>query len=234
MAEQMPNSCARVVLLHGLLLTSLSMRPVARHLRQCGHRTICLGYPSRKEVLPLLARHFLAPLIEDLRRQQVSTIHFVTHSMGGVLLRCYLAENHLPEMGRVVMISPPNRGSELVDFFNRFRWFRSLFGPAACQLETARETLPSQLGPFPAGYLPDCLGIVTGDKTILPFWDKVFHGPSDGRVSVASAQLAGMNDFLVLPQSHVLILCNQEAQKQIAFFLEHGHFLHKEQPSIPE
>jgi triacylglycerol lipase len=153
-----------------------------------------------------------------LRHQGVSRIHFVTHSMGGIVLRAYLALQTPPEMGRVVMLSPPNQGSELVDCLCRFGWFRLFFGPAGCQLGTGAEALPARLGPavFP-------LGILTGNRPAIGL-SRFFPGPNDGKVSVERAQLPGMADFLVLPCGHSLIMRHRLVQEQVVCFLATGRF----------
>ena len=138
--------------------------------------------------------------------------------MGGILLRAYLAETSLVELGRTVMLSPPNQGSELVDRLCPSAWFRLLFGPAGCQLGTGANDLPARLGPaaFP-------LGIITGNRPAIGL-SRFFPGPSDGKVAVARAQLPGMADFLVLPYGHALIMRHRPVQEQVACFLETGRF----------
>ncbi|WP_028319291.1 esterase/lipase family protein [Desulfobulbus elongatus] len=207
-----------VILLHGLARTRRSMRPLAVFLARRGYRVVNVGYPSRRDPIEILARPALAPAVAVLRRQGIGTIHFVTHSMGGILLRVFLADEPLPELGRTVMLSPPNQGSELVDRLGRFAWFRLVFGPAGCQLGTGPDALPARLGPatFP-------VGILTGNRPALGL-ARFFPGPSDGKVAVARAQLAGMADFLVLPYGHALIMRYKAVQEQVAFFLENGRF----------
>lgn len=209
---------AGVILLHGLARTRRSMRPLATYLEQRGYAVVNVGYPSRCSPIEHLAQIALPPAVAALRRQGVATIHFVTHSMGGILLRTYLAGESLPELGRVVMLSPPNQGSELVDFLGRFKWFRFLFGPAGCQLGTGPEQLPARLGPatFP-------VGILTGNRPAIGL-ARFFPGPSDGKVSVARARLAGMADFLVVPYGHSLLMRHRRVQEQVAFFLKNGRF----------
>ena len=213
-----PAEKAGVILLHGLARTRRSMRPVAVFLEQRGYATVNVGYPSRRASIEHLAQTAIPPAVAALRRHGVTTVHFVTHSMGGIVLRTFLAHTPLPELGRVVMLSPPNGGSELVDFLDRFGWFRLLFGPAGCQLGTGPEQLPLRLGPatFP-------VGILTGNRPAIGL-GRFFPGPSDGKVSVARAQLDGMADLLVLPYGHSLIMCHRAVKEQVVFFLKNGRF----------
>lgn len=207
-----------VILLHGLARTRRSMRTLASCLQRQGYTVANVGYPSRRYPIETLARKTLLAALATLRQQGVNSIHFVTHSMGGILLRVYLAEQSLPELGRVVMLSPPNQGSELVDLFCRYAWFRFLFGPAGCQLGTNPNSLPNRLGParFP-------LGIITGNRPALGL-AHFFSGPSDGKVAVERARLEGMADFLVLPYGHALIMVRRQVQEQVIHFLRAGRF----------
>lgn len=194
------------------------MQPLARHLEGLGYMVVNLGYPSRRHPVETLARMAIPPGIRQLRRQGVCRIHAVTHSMGGLLLRAFLALETIPEMGRAVLLCPPNQGSELVDLLRRFAWFRHLFGPAFCQLGTGPQDLPTRLGPAPC-----LLGVLTGNRP-APGLAHFFPGPNDGKVSVARAQLAGMADLLVVPYGHALIMRHGPVLDQVAHFLAHGHF----------
>ncbi|MDR2550296.1 MAG: alpha/beta hydrolase [Desulfobulbus sp.] len=207
-----------VILLHGLARTRLSMRSMAAFLERRGYLVVNVGYPSRRYPIETLAHSAISPAIAALRRQQAATIHFVTHSMGAILLRAFLAGEPLPELGRAVMLAPPNQGSELVDCLGRFAWFRLLFGPAGCQLGTGPDQLPARLG---SAVFP--VGILTGDRPAVGL-GRFFPGANDGKVSVAKAQLAGMDDFLVLLCGHSLIMRHRTVQEQVAAFLANGRF----------
>lgn len=207
-----------MILLHGLVRTRRSMAPLAAFLKQRGYTVANIGYPSRRAAIETLARQVLPPAVAALRRQGIGVIHFVTHSMGGILLRAYLAETSPVELGRTVMLSPPNQGSELVDCLCPYVWFRLLFGPAGCQLGTGTKDLPARLGPAAFS-----LGIITGNRPAIGL-SRFFPGPSDGKVSVARAQLPGMTDFLVLPYGHALIMRYRPVQEQVVYFLRTGRF----------
>ena len=210
---------AGVVLLHGLARTRLSMRSLIGPLQRAGYLVINPGYPSRRYPVETLARLTIPPAVTHLRAQGATTIHFVTHSMGGILVRAWLAAEPLPELGRVVMLAPPNQGSELIDWLGRFRWFRLLFGPAAGQLGTAGHSLPSQLGPvdFP-------LGVLIGDRGAHWPLARCFAGANDGKVAVARAQVEGMADFRVVDCGHAFIMRNRRVQDLAVRFLGSGRF----------
>lgn len=207
-----------VVLLHGLARTSRSMAPMAQALKRAGYAVQNLDYPSRDFSVEALAERIFEPLQARLADPDCRT-HFVTHSMGGIVLRQYLSTHEAPGLGRVVMLSPPNGGSEAVDRLRHLWPFQWLNGPAGQQLGTGRDSLP--LG------LPDAdypLGVITGNRSINLLLSSLIPGPDDGKVSVQRAQLAGMRDFLVVPYSHPVIMRRQPVIEQTLHFLRHAHF----------
>lgn len=214
----LPAARETVVLLHGLGRTADSMKPVERRLRRAGYDVVNVAYPSRRLAIAALARDHLAPVIAA--HQAAPKLHFVTHSMGGILLRCHLRDHRVPNLGRVVMLAPPNAGSEVADRLRDTWFYRALNGPAGRQLGTAG--LPGELGPWPehAG----ALGIIAGNRSFNPLFSSWIDGPDDGKVSVARARLAGMRDFLVVPYSHTWLMRRAAVLGQIEAFLRDGRF----------
>ncbi len=210
---------AGVVLLHGLARTRLSMRTLAASLCRAGYQVDNPGYPSRRHAIETLARLVIPPAVARLRRRGAATIHFVTHSMGGILVRSFLAEAPPPELGRVVMLAPPNQGSEVVDWLGRYPWFHRVFGPAAGELSTGADSLPCRLGPadFP-------LGILIGDRGAHWPLARCFTGANDGKVAVARARLEGMADFRVVDCGHAFIMRDRRVQELVVRFLRAGEF----------
>jgi len=218
-----PATRPTVVLLHGLTRSAGSMAKMARALDHAGFRTCNLAYPSTSHPVGDLAENFVLPQILACRGNGTEPLNFVTHSLGGIVVR-YLAANH-PELpiGRVVMLSPPNRGSEVVDKLGDFRIFAWINGPAGQEVGTGSESLPNRLGP------PSFeLGIITGDRSLNLLLSLLIPGPNDGKVAVARARLAGMRDFLVIHATHPLIMRNRRAIAQAIRFLREGSFEHEE------
>ncbi len=209
-----------VVLLHGIAQTHWSMTRFKLKLAASGYQVVNVNYPSTKESIDDLS-DYLGEQLKQCCRDDGATTHFVTHSLGGIVLRYHLAEKPLPTLGRVVMLTPPNSGSEIVDLLKDSRLFKTAMGPVGQQLGTDTESLPQQLGPVDFE-----LGVIAGEATINPIFSRLIPGSDDGVVSVESAKTPGMKDFLVVPHSHTLILFSEEVIDQTIHFLEHGRFDH--------
>lgn len=209
-----------VILLHGLARTSTSMNKLGKRLIRAGYAVVNYDYPSRHATVEELAESAISSAL-DLSEQQdrVNSIHFITHSMGGILVRYYLSQHELPKLGRVVMLSPPNNGSEVIDKLSHVPGFRLINGLAGFQLGTGSNDLPKALG---AAHFE--LGIITGDRSINPILSYLIPGRNDGKVALESARLEGMSDFLILPHTHPFIMKSNEAIAQSIYFLKHGRF----------
>ncbi len=209
-----------VVLLHGLARTSASMNRMQRKLNEAGFETCNISYPSRSHTIETLATEYVLPQIEECAGKGEVSIDFVTHSMGGLIVR-YLAEEELADrMGRVVMLSPPNGGSQIVDKIGDWWLFEVVNGPAGSEMGTDSTSLPRQLGP------PDYeVGVIAGTRSINLILSTLIEGDDDGKVSVENARLEGMTDFLAIPASHPFIMRKTRAIEQAIHFLENGVFL---------
>ncbi|MCU0753782.1 MAG: alpha/beta fold hydrolase [Xanthomonadales bacterium] len=209
-----------VVLLHGLARSSASMRPMAAALEDRGYRIANIDYPSREQPIERLAPLAVGEGLAQCRAQSATAIHFVTHSLGGILVRAYLGEHAVPELGRVVMLGPPNQGSEVVDQFAGVPGFEALNGPAGGQLGTGPNSVPLKLG-----RVDFTLGVIAGTQSINPILSTAFNGPNDGKVSVSRARVAGMSDFIALPVSHPFLMRDDAVIRQTLQFLHSGRFL---------
>ena len=208
-----------VILLHGLAKTENSMLKMELFFMNQGFHVVNIGYPSRKKSIQTLSTETIGRAIDQCSKMNADKIHFVTHSMGGILVRYYLEYNRVDNLGRVVMLSPPNQGSEAVDKLKDLSLFKWINGPAGEQLGTDKDSLPNRIGP--AQYET---GIITGDKTINPILSLLIPGEDDGKVSVERAKLAGMKDFLVVHKAHPFIMSDRVVMDQVIYFIENGKF----------
>lgn len=208
-----------VVLLHGLARTSDSMSGMARALETAGYHVCNVSYPSRKHTIEVLTADFVAPAVRACRSSETDTVHFVTHSLGGIVVRQLARSTPDVKIGRVVMLSPPNHGSEVVDRLGSLSLFTFINGPAGLQLATGEEYLPRTLGPASFD-----VGVITGSRTVNPILSLLIPGEDDGKVSIESAKLEGMKDFCLIPATHPFIMTNKRAIAQTLAFLAEGRF----------
>lgn len=198
------------------------MKKLEKSLSLQGYNVINLNYPSTKHPIEFLSEEILSEAIEQCQKRFPPRIHFVTHSLGGIIVRYYLSLHELSNLGRVVMLSPPNQGSELVDRLKKSFIYRKINGPAGQQLGTDKGSLPLNLGPVNFE-----LGVITGNRSFNFLSSMIIPGQDDGSVSVERAKVAGMKDFLVLPQSHTFIVKSRDAIEQVIYFLKYGMFNHE-------
>ena len=217
-----------VVLLHGLGRSPLAMAGLGRFLRRQGFQVVNQGYPSRQQSIPELCRQLFHDLIPHLTGAQ--RIHFVTHSMGGILLRYGLQHWQVPRhrLGRAVMLAPPNQGSEVVDLLRRWPLIPRIMGPAFLQLGTDESSVPQQLLQRENNQLPIEVGVIAGSRSIEPWSALWLPGENDGKVSVARSQHPAMKDFCVLDVNHTFIMNDQNVRQQIVHFLRQGEFRHQD------
>ena len=209
-----------VVLLHGLARTAASMDKMQEALEEAGYRTANIDYPSREKEIAELANLAVEEGLAACRADaDVDKINFVTHSLGGILVRQYLSTNTIEELGRVVMLGPPNQGSIAADDFSGIPGYDWLNGPAGHQLGKGKDSVPLALGPVDFD-----LGVIAGNRSIDPITSAVLKDPDDGRVSVEDTKVEGMKDFIVVPNSHAFMMRMKGPIELTKTFLRTGSF----------
>jgi pimeloyl-ACP methyl ester carboxylesterase len=216
----MGNEC--VILLHGLARSDASMKKMEKYCIKNGYTVFNIGYPSTEKPINELTT-LIASNLKTLNAAAFEKMHFITHSMGGIITRNYVSRFRPSNLGNVVMLSPPNKGSELVDKLKGWKLFRMINGPAGQELGTGKTDIPSLLGKSEFS-----LGVITGTKSYNPLYSYLIPGDDDGKVSVESAKGAGYKDFLSVPCSHTFIMNNKKVIKETLFFIKNGRFTHIE------
>lgn len=212
-----------VILLHGLGQTHHAMSGLANYLELNNYIVVNIDYPSTKKPIKELAKSHISLMLKECLKHNPKNINFVTHSLGGVVLREFLHSHNLSNIGAIVMLAPPNHGSEIADLLQHNFLFKILLGPAAQELTTAKNSTPNSL----PNSLPYPLGIIAGNFNFNIINKLIFHGENDGKVSTSSTQMNNMKDFIILPVSHIFMFRNKLVKKQVLNFLEHRQFLHQ-------
>ena len=230
--EQAVESDACIILLHGLGRSSLSMKAVEWRLRDTGYVVVNNSYPwlgkTIEEIAPLVIDEGLADCDEAGKTQ----IGFVTHSLGGIVLRQYLETRELPGLSRVVMLAPPNQGSVMAEDLLANKAIKPLMPEPARQLGTGDDSVPRQLGPVKFE-----LGVIAGNSSRLLVTDGLEGEANDGTVTVEETQVEGMSDFIEMPVDHSFLMWRESVLNQVVNFLRDGHFDHaveNDQQSSPE
>ena len=207
-----------MVLLHGIARTSVSLTRLERALRANGFATLNIDYASRRKPIAGLADDIHPEVARFAKRE--APLHFVAHSMGGLVTRAYIAKYRPDRLAGVVMLGTPNGGSEVADLLSGYRLYNAFYGPAGLELITTSTSRPDAL---PAVDYP--VGVIAGNRFIDPVAGLlVLPKPNDGRVSVQSAMVAGMADHIVVKASHTGLPRHAGAIEQTIAFLRDGRF----------
>ncbi len=213
-----------VILLHGILRSKTDMLPLTMFFEKRGYKTLNILYPSREQQLEELSDFVHKKITTCPHYHKDITLNFVTHSMGGLISRYYIARQKPENLGKVVMLGPPNTGSEFADWLSETQVlapiFKTVFGPASEQLTTDYEHIDGDIT-YP-------LGIIAGNMSVNPLSPWVLDGEHDGIVPVERTKIDGMSDHIIMSTTHSFMMFNTDVMKQALHFLQHKKFNHIE------
>jgi len=216
------NEC--VILLHGLARTASSMNKMEQRLLKEDYKVVNVDYPSREYEIEELSTLAIEKGLEGCKTYKPTKIHFVAHSLGGILVRQYLSKNKIEKLGRTVMLGPPNSGSEAVDKLKNVPGYKFINGPAGMQLGTGIQSIPQSLGEADFE-----VGIIAGTRSINIFLSMLIPSTDDGKVSLESAHLKNEKAFLDVPVSHPFLMKNDQVIENVVRFIKYGKFVKDQQ-----
>ncbi|MEM9278126.1 MAG: alpha/beta fold hydrolase [Pseudomonadota bacterium] len=211
----------QVVLLHGLARSSAHMADLEKFLEGKGYTVFNLDYRSTQQDLETIT----AAVATEIRGKMDPSrpIHFVGYSMGGIVTRAVLNKYRPDNLGRVVQLASPNKGSEVADLLKENILYKAIFGPAGQQLTTEDAGIDDLLGSVDYD-----LGVVAGNFSIDPVSSSIIPGDDDGKVSVESTKVSGMHDHIIVYASHTFFPQTDAVQEQTLHFLRTGFFKHSQ------
>ena len=166
---------------------------------------INIHYPTRSDTVENLTEKYLKPELAEKCTDETKKINFVTHSIGGIMVRYFLSKNEPANLGKVVMLAPPNQGSKAADKWSKNKFMKAVMGPAMNEMTTKEDSLVNTL---PSPWYE--VGVIAGEY--------------DEKASVEKTRLKGMKDFLIVPTEHTYIMNNDEVIDAVIRFLKEGNF----------
>lgn len=214
-----------IILLHGLWRSSQSMKPLERALEEAGYGVVNQSYPSRTHRVEELSVLAVEEGLAQCRALGTGQVGFVTHSLGGILVRDYLSRHEITGLQRVVMLGPPNGGSQMAEYVLATEFLQPFLPPVIAQLGSSDNSVPRQLG-----RVNFALGVIAGTSNLKSFLPGAPDEPSDGTVAVAETVVPGMMDFIELPVGHTFMMWDDTVIEQTLFFLANGTFKRSSPP----
>ena len=209
-----PVSSYCVVLLYQLGRSAFPLVLLEEVLQRQGYQTVKVDYSSTKQTIQALSDYVLP---QGFAAYGSAKTHLVTHSMGSILARYWLAHQTPDNLGHVVILAPPNQGSDPVDILGPLPPFEWINGLAGEQLETYGLALSLPAVTFD-------LGIIVGSQTLNPAYSTLIYGANDRKISVAATKVEGMRDHIILPVTHTFIMNAPNVLAQTFVYLETGRF----------
>lgn len=213
-----------VYLIHGFGSIKLTMNSLAKHLKKNGYTVTNWGYNSLGKSIPELGKM----LFDEIKsKKEIDSLNFVTHSMGGLVVRSLLGyskqDSAFPQICRIVMLSPPNKGAEIADFFAQSRIIKKILGPNLEYMTTDSTSLANNL-PVPED---EEVGIIAGAKFDSKGYNLIIEGDDDGFLTTDKTRLGTEKDFIVISEAHFFMAHNKKSKEYVLRFLKTGKFIDK-------
>lgn len=203
-----------VVLVHGMFRTSTSMLALQRMLEQHGYQTVAFDYWSNHNRIETSAAELQQTLHARFAGHAPDELHFVAHSMGGLVCQEYLRRNDALAPSSCVYIAVPHRGAMLAELRRRWFVFRWIMGETGALQLAPADPLHQRPIPLPCPAL-----VILGTQGPIVADSRSIDGPDDGTIGVAEASLPGATDTLALPTGHTAILTDERTLRATLRFL---------------
>lgn len=209
-----------VVLLHGLGRSPFAMKPLAWQLERAGLRALNVGYTAARRPLAETITHIVERLDAELAHVK-GPVHFVTHSLGGILVRAYLAAR--PRAGaRIVQLAPPNQGARIAEALRSVAIARGILGQTLHDLGIEAEGAPRLRLPRLEGV---DVGVIAGGRGGPRGFGPWLPEDNDMVVCVRETWLPEACDWILVPRLHTFIMNAKDVHENVLTFLRDGRFV---------
>ncbi|MDY0315302.1 MAG: putative lipase [Bacteroidales bacterium] len=213
----------KVYLLHGYGSPKTIMNKIKKDLEKSDFIVENYAYPAFYVDLDSLGKNLYLDILED----NYDSVSFVTHSMGGLVVRNMLkysgTDLSFPKIFRIVMIAPPNRGADIADFFKNTKLIKKMLGPNVEKMTTDSTSYANQL-PIP---INTELGIIVGESKYKAGYNWFIGRKNDGLLIPERVFLGNEKDVAICNYSHLGVVKNKKPRKLVLEFLKHGNFKSK-------
>lgn len=206
-----------IIFIHGMGRKHHSFRKLQKEAKRRGYITYNQTYSSTKQKVEYSSKQYIEKALDSLKVHAPTKVHFVTHSLGGILIRYYLSHYTIKNLGAIAMLAPPNQGSHITERYKNLFWYKTATGVAGQQLGISNNQLLKSLKPINTKLL-----IIAGSRSSDPWFNSVFDEPHDGKVSVRATKLAEPHKHITVDAGHTFIMNNAEVQKHIFEFLSNA------------
>ncbi|MEA4918590.1 hypothetical protein [Proteiniphilum sp.] len=210
----------KVYIVHGILGGAYEYGSMRRFLKKNGFEAEVFSYKSRKTPILKAGKN----LYDRIKKENPSQISFITHSLGGLVLRAMLQYSledlNFPKIHRIVMIAPPNQGTISANYIHRYAFLRFIIGVNLRDIKDDKGSLAKKL---PVDFSTD-VGIIAGISGHKWGYNPLIGEDNDGEIRPEETKLGTEKDFIIVKSNHIGILHNRKTIKLTAQFLKTGRF----------